>query len=243
MRSACAASVDVMADVPGIAGCRIGSVAAFVAARGRSRCRCCRRHHRADRHRSGRCGHHDRLRLRHRAAACSRSRCGRARSRAGGPSRRRSCRRPLDRGRPALRVPRDAGDRATLLRRPDHLRAERERALARRRECGSRACGHASLVARLRQRVRRGADHRIRFIKLSGFDVRKVLVPLGWAVWMIDIGRAMRSRLSPVTSGPAPSLRRRAAELRRAATDRRPRVLQRLRPALRIAAGMKQPTG
>ena len=34
-------------------------------------------------------------------------------------------------------------------------------------------------------------------IELSGFDIRKVLVPLGWAVWMVDIGRAQRSRLSP----------------------------------------------
>jgi hypothetical protein len=35
------------------------------------------------------------------------------------------------------------------------------------------------------------------FIALDGFDVRKVLVPLGWAAWMIDIGRALRSRLAP----------------------------------------------
>lgn len=34
-------------------------------------------------------------------------------------------------------------------------------------------------------------------IELSGFDIRKVLVPLGWAVWMVDIGRAQRSRLLP----------------------------------------------
>jgi hypothetical protein len=39
-------------------------------------------------------------------------------------------------------------------------------------------------------------------IELSGFDIRKVLVPLGWAVWMVDVGRAQRSRLSP------PALRR-----------------------------------
>ena len=42
------------------------------------------------------------------------------------------------------------------------------------------------------------------FIALDGFDVRKVLVPLGWAVWMIDIGRAMQSRLAPITERPAP---------------------------------------
>ena len=40
------------------------------------------------------------------------------------------------------------------------------------------------------------------FIQLSGFDVRKVLVPLGWAVWMVDLGRALRSRLSPVIAPP-----------------------------------------
>jgi len=34
-------------------------------------------------------------------------------------------------------------------------------------------------------------------IELSGFDIRKVLVPLGWAVWMVDVGRAQRSRLLP----------------------------------------------
>jgi predicted amidophosphoribosyltransferase len=27
-----------------------------------------------------------------------------------------------------------------------------------------------------------------------------VLVPLGWAVWMVDVGRAQRSRLSPVVT-------------------------------------------
>jgi hypothetical protein len=37
-------------------------------------------------------------------------------------------------------------------------------------------------------------------IELSGFDIRKVLVPLGWAVWMVDVGRAQRSRLSPVVT-------------------------------------------
>jgi hypothetical protein len=35
------------------------------------------------------------------------------------------------------------------------------------------------------------------FIEISGFDIRKVLVPLGWAVWMVDIGAALRARLSP----------------------------------------------
>jgi len=44
------------------------------------------------------------------------------------------------------------------------------------------------------------------FIELSGFDVRKVLVPLGWAVWMVDAGRALRSRLSPVVERPAPAV-------------------------------------
>jgi hypothetical protein len=42
------------------------------------------------------------------------------------------------------------------------------------------------------------------FIALDGFDVRKVLVPLGWAVWMIDVGRALRSRLAPVVERPTP---------------------------------------
>jgi hypothetical protein len=41
------------------------------------------------------------------------------------------------------------------------------------------------------------------FIQLSGFDVRKVLVPLGWAVWMIEVGHALRARLSPVVAAPA----------------------------------------
>jgi hypothetical protein len=41
------------------------------------------------------------------------------------------------------------------------------------------------------------------FIQLSGFDVRKVLVPLGWAAWMIDVGRALQARLSPVVAAPA----------------------------------------
>ena len=37
------------------------------------------------------------------------------------------------------------------------------------------------------------------FIELTGFDIRKVLVPLGWAAWMTDAGRAILSPLSPVT--------------------------------------------
>ena len=43
------------------------------------------------------------------------------------------------------------------------------------------------------------------FIELSGFDVRKVLVPLGWAAWMIEAGLAIRSPLAPVTE-PAPAV-------------------------------------
>jgi hypothetical protein len=39
-------------------------------------------------------------------------------------------------------------------------------------------------------------------IELSGFDIRKVLVPLGWAVWMVDVGRAQHSRLSPASVRP-----------------------------------------
>lgn len=41
-------------------------------------------------------------------------------------------------------------------------------------------------------------------LELTGFDVRRVLVPLGWAVWMIDLGRALRSASSPVPERPAP---------------------------------------
>ena len=40
-------------------------------------------------------------------------------------------------------------------------------------------------------------------IELSGFDIRKVLVPLGWAVWMVDVARAQRSRLLPAPVRPA----------------------------------------
>jgi hypothetical protein len=39
-------------------------------------------------------------------------------------------------------------------------------------------------------------------IELSGFDIRKVLVPLGWAVWMVDAAQAQRSRLAPPTVTP-----------------------------------------
>lgn len=37
-------------------------------------------------------------------------------------------------------------------------------------------------------------------IELSGFDIRKVLVPLGWAAWMFDLGGALRARVSPRTA-------------------------------------------
>ena len=41
-------------------------------------------------------------------------------------------------------------------------------------------------------------------IELSGFDIRKVLVPLGWTVWMLVVGRALRAELSPAeTAAPA----------------------------------------
>ncbi|HEV8656982.1 MAG TPA: zinc ribbon domain-containing protein [Candidatus Limnocylindria bacterium] len=42
-------------------------------------------------------------------------------------------------------------------------------------------------------------------IELSGFDIRKVLVPLGWAVWMVDVGLAVRARLSPAVAAARPS--------------------------------------
>ncbi len=41
-------------------------------------------------------------------------------------------------------------------------------------------------------------------IELSGFDIRKVLVPLGWAAWMVDVGRAQRARMSPVVARRSP---------------------------------------
>lgn len=34
-------------------------------------------------------------------------------------------------------------------------------------------------------------------LSLSGFDLRSVLVPLGWAAWMIDLGRELRARMAP----------------------------------------------
>jgi hypothetical protein len=43
-------------------------------------------------------------------------------------------------------------------------------------------------------------------IELSGFDIRKVLVPLGWAVWMVDVARAQRAPLSPAGSRPSASV-------------------------------------
>jgi hypothetical protein len=39
-------------------------------------------------------------------------------------------------------------------------------------------------------------------IELSGFDIRKVLVPLGWAAWMFDLGGALRARMSPASTQP-----------------------------------------
>jgi hypothetical protein len=35
------------------------------------------------------------------------------------------------------------------------------------------------------------------FIEQGGFDVTMVAVPLGWAAWMIDLGRALRSLMNP----------------------------------------------
>ncbi|HEV8669900.1 MAG TPA: hypothetical protein VGS01_04095 [Candidatus Limnocylindria bacterium] len=35
------------------------------------------------------------------------------------------------------------------------------------------------------------------FIELTGFDIRKVLVPFGWAGWMLDMGISLRMRSSP----------------------------------------------
>jgi hypothetical protein len=43
-------------------------------------------------------------------------------------------------------------------------------------------------------------------IELSGFDIRKVLVPLGWAGWMIDVGRAQRVRMSPAAARLSPTV-------------------------------------
>jgi len=39
-------------------------------------------------------------------------------------------------------------------------------------------------------------------IELSGFDIRKVLVPLGWGAWMFDLGGALRARMSPAPPQP-----------------------------------------
>jgi hypothetical protein len=43
-------------------------------------------------------------------------------------------------------------------------------------------------------------------IELSGFDIRKVLVPLGWTVWMLEVGRALRAELSPAVARRAPAV-------------------------------------
>lgn len=39
------------------------------------------------------------------------------------------------------------------------------------------------------------------FIQQSGFNVAAVAVPLGWAAWMLELGRALRSHMNPL---PAP---------------------------------------
>ncbi len=41
------------------------------------------------------------------------------------------------------------------------------------------------------------------WIELSGFDLRQAVLPLGWAAWMIDVGVALRARLSPAIARPA----------------------------------------
>ena len=41
-------------------------------------------------------------------------------------------------------------------------------------------------------------------IEFSGFDIRKVLVPLGWTIWMVDAGRALQTRLSPAPEPARP---------------------------------------
>jgi hypothetical protein len=43
-------------------------------------------------------------------------------------------------------------------------------------------------------------------IELSGFDIRKVLVPLGLTVWMLEVGRALRAELSPAVARSAPAV-------------------------------------
>ncbi len=40
-------------------------------------------------------------------------------------------------------------------------------------------------------------------IELSGFDIRKVLVLLGWAFWMVDAARAQRARVAPAVARPS----------------------------------------
>jgi hypothetical protein len=40
-------------------------------------------------------------------------------------------------------------------------------------------------------------------IELSGFDIRKVLVPFGWTLWMFTVGRALRAELSPADTPAA----------------------------------------
>jgi hypothetical protein len=42
-------------------------------------------------------------------------------------------------------------------------------------------------------------------IELRGFDIRRVLVPLGWAAWMVEAGRAARARTSPPAAIAAPA--------------------------------------
>jgi hypothetical protein len=43
-------------------------------------------------------------------------------------------------------------------------------------------------------------------IELSGFDIRKVLVPLGWTLWMLEVGRALRAQMSPVVVRAVPPI-------------------------------------
>lgn len=43
-------------------------------------------------------------------------------------------------------------------------------------------------------------------LELSGFDIRKVLVPLGWAAWMVDVSSAQRTRMSPVVARASPTV-------------------------------------
>ena len=41
------------------------------------------------------------------------------------------------------------------------------------------------------------------FLSLSGFDLRGVLVPLGWAAWMFDLGTELRARMAPAATAVA----------------------------------------